>query len=177
MRRYWRYSSSFFCTPARELSVWRDSSHGSVFRIHSSSYNTQQHGKSSISRLVISSLHSSIQSEIVGWVFFFSFLGNGLWNGNDGRMIITSLARRSYSSMSRSFSWLTLSTLQMRLDAVSACQRIGAQKLTMGNGYRLSDRCPCLIRAIQETIQLEKKITMPFNCIIFYVVFFSFVNE
>ena len=36
-------------------------------------------------------------------------------------MPLTSLARRSYSSISLSFSWLTFSTLQMRLAAVSAC--------------------------------------------------------
>lgn len=39
----------------------------------------------------------------------------------DLRVILTSLARRSYSSMRRSFSWLTFKTLQIRLAAVSAC--------------------------------------------------------
>lgn len=68
LRRYVLYSSSFFWQPARELSVCRFASHGSVRRIHSS------------------------KSE----------------------------AKRSYSSMRRSFSWFTFSTLQILLAAVSA---------------------------------------------------------
>lgn len=72
LRRYVLYSSSFFWQPARELSVCRFASQGSVRRIHSS------------------------KSE----------------------------AKRSYSSIRRSFSWFTFSTLQILLAAVSAYNKM-----------------------------------------------------
>ena len=44
-------------------------------------------------------------------------------------LLLTSLARRSYSSINRSLSWLTLRTLQILLAAISACkQKTSCQK-------------------------------------------------
>jgi len=90
LRLYVRYSSSLFCTPDKELSACRLCSHGNVRLIHSRSYN-KNHTMSIMS-----------------------------YNGGLLKLIFTSLAKRSYSSIKRSFSWFTFNTLQIRLAAVSA---------------------------------------------------------